>query len=762
MTQGGTLISRTIWAIAALTIILAGLAFMLRASGMAPALTGALPAFPAGESFTIGAEGSPGRVVIVTMDFLQIKDLEEGLPPNISAMAERGAIALMNVNTGRGVTPENTHATIGAGAHAVAASNAPSQGMASSDQLGNGTAADEFFRRTGLSPPAGTLVYLDIARMRLMNEGLSYPVVPGSLGEILHESGWRTAALGNSDDTHGPKRQILSIVMDSEGIVDAGSVGNEVIRPDREFTGGHSTHYGGILREYEKLGPEVRLVAVDLGDLGRLQASREYMARGHWNSWRGEAIRRSDEFIGALMGRLDLKKDLLILVSPTPGDNGEKKDRMSPVIMCGGNISRGLLVSSTTRRPGVIMNVDIAPTALNFLGLSSPGAFTGRPAGVVPGEYGVETAAGMYRVLESVYEARPYLQKGFVFFQLILLIVALGLIFMKKKGKEYLQPLFLAVMSVPLAYLLMPLFPAAGILMEGLLLVLITALLTCIFIFISQKWGSDSFLLVSCATFLVITADIMAGSPLQKVSIMSYDPVVGARFYGLGNEYMGVLIGATLVGTTSLIQYLEKRRSFLIALSGAVYAFTVYVIAAPQLGTNVGGTIAASAAFLVTFLLICGISLTWRPVLAVASTVVAVVLGLTLYDSARPVQCQSHIGRAAAQVMTGGLDEVINIIIRKSEINMKLIKYTIWSRIFLSSLGMLALLFYRPPGVMEGVREKRPFLFKGLVGVIAGSIVAFIFNDSGVVAAATTMIFGVPVLIYLVLDHMEGIKGDMV
>ena len=756
------MISRSIWGIAASTIILVGLALLLRASGAAPALTLALPAFPEEKSFTIGAQGIPGRVVVVTMDFLQVRDLEGGLPPNMAAMAERGATALMNVNTGRNVTPENTHATIGAGAHAVAALNSPAQGMAASEPLDGGTAADEFFRRTGLTPPAGSLVYLDIARMRLMNEALNYAVTPGALGEILHEAGWRTAALGNSDDPRGPQRQILSIAMDNQGIVDAGSVGREVIRPDREFTGGHSTDYSGILREYEKLPPEVRLVAIDLGDLGRLQASREYMARDHWNAWRGEVIRRSDEFIGGLMGRLDLKKDLLILTSPTPGDDGEKKDRMVPVIMCGGNISRGLLVSPTTKRPGVIMNVDIAPTALNFLDLPVPGVFTGRPAGVVPGDYGVETATGMYRVIESVYEARPFLQKGFVLFQLVLLAVSLGLIFMKKKGKEFLQPFFLAVMSVPLVYLLMPLFPAAGILVEGLLLVLFTVLLTCLFIFIREKWGIDTFLLVSSATFLVITADILAGSPLQKVSIMSYDPVVGARFYGLGNEYMGVLIGSTLVGTTSLIQYLEKRRSILIAFSGAVYAFIVYVIAAPQLGTNVGGTTAASTAFLVTFLLTCGISLTWRPVLAVASSVVAVVLGLSLYDSGRPVQCQSHIGRAAAQVMTGGLDEVINIITRKSEINIRLIKYTIWSRIFLSSLGMLALLFYRPPGVMEGVRGKRPHLFKGLVGVIAGSIVAFIFNDSGVVAAATTMIFGVPLLIYLVLDQLEGKKGDMV
>jgi hypothetical protein len=63
---------------------------------------------------------------------------------------------------------------------------------------------------------------------------------------------------------------------------------------------------------------------------------------------------------------------------------------------------------------------------------------------------------------------------------------------------------------------------------------------------------------------------------------------------------------------------------------------------------------------------------------------------------------------------------------------------------------------------MEGVRRERPYLFKGLVGLVTGSIVALIFNDSGVVAAATTMIFGIPLLIYLVLDQLEGKSQGLV
>ncbi len=120
---------------------------------------------------------------------------------------------------------------------------------------------------------------------------------------------------------------------------------------------------------------------------------------------------------------------------------------------------------------------------------------------------------------------------------------------------------------------------------------------------------------------------------------------------------------------------------------------------------------------------------------------------------------QSHIGRTASLILSGGVSEIINIISRKLAMNIKLIRYTIWSRIFLASLGCLALLFYRPSGVMELIRQKHPLLYKGLTGVLVGSILAFIFNDSGVVAAATAMIFAVYPMVYLIFEQISIKEG---
>jgi len=744
-----------------MALVLTGYVALIHTGVMSPAVKAALPVLRNWSAANFEIPASSGRVIIVVMDYLQIMDLTGEMPPNLGKLASGGAIALMNTNTGGSIIPENTHATIGWGSHA-AANNTATQVFAASEKVEKGTASDEYLRRTGFIPPEDSLVYLDIARLGLINKKHGTAVVPGALGDRLHEAGYRTAVLGNSDDHDGPRRQAVSIVMDGRGIVDAGSVSTGVTRREKEFIGGISTDYEGLLEEYQKLPADVKLVAVDLGDLSRLQHAREYMGQEHWISWRARTILRADHFLGNLMGRVDKNRDLIMLVCPTPGDNGDKKDRLSPVLMYGGGVTGGLLVTPTTRRPGIIMNLDIAPTVLNYLGLSQPENFTGRPALVMPGSFGIKSLADMYRVLEVVYEARPFLQKGYVMFQLFLLAVSLCFIFLKKKGKDYLKPFFLSVMAVPLAYLLTPLLPTGGIPALGLSVFAITLFLAFVSLSVYKRLGIDSFLFICVITMTAISADIVAGSPLQKVSVLGYDPIVGARFYGLGNEYMGVLIGSTLVGTTALIQAVYQKNRFIIPAAGAVYLFITYLVAAPQLGTNVGGTLAAASAFLVTYLLIRGISINWRRVSAIVCAVALVAMAFILYDSGRPPQFQSHIGRTAELINQGGLDAVAGIISRKSEMNIKLIRYTVWSRIFLASLAMLALLFYRPRGVMEGLRNRNPYLFRGLVGVITGSIVAFIFNDSGVVAAATTMIFGAPPLIYLVLEEMEGRCGEQV
>ena len=52
-----------------------------------------------------------------------------------------------------------------------------------------------------------------------------------------------------------------------------------------------------------------------------------------------------------------------------------------------------------------------------------------------------------------------------------------------------------------------------------------------------------------CTAIVVSLAiDIVRGAPLMSSSMAGYSFVEGARYYGIGNELMGTMLGATLVG----------------------------------------------------------------------------------------------------------------------------------------------------------------------------------------------------------------------
>lgn len=131
------------------------------------------------------------------------------------------------------------------------------------------------------------------------------------------------------------------------------------------------------------------------------------------------------------------------------------------------------------------------------------------------------------------------------------------------------------------------------------------------------------------------------------------------------------------------------------------------------------------------------------------------LLSFALWDAGQSVSLQSHFGRTINALKTNGIAEAYDIIVRKGAMNLKLIRWTIWSRVFLVILAATVLFFYWPLGVMKKAMTQYPFLAKGFWGVVSGCITALIFNDSGIVAAATMSIFMAAPLIFIVIEGQE-------
>jgi hypothetical protein len=129
------------------------------------------------------------------------------------------------------------------------------------------------------------------------------------------------------------------------------------------------------------------------------------------------------------------------------------------------------------------------------------------------------------------------------------------------------------------------------------------------------------------------------------------------------------------------------------------------------------------ALLLVSFMLVTGAFLYW--------------LNLTTSDT--PV---SHLGRTLELVRCDGLAELWKIALRKMEMNMKLIRYSLWSRVLFLLIFLVTALYFYPVGLTRKIFIGKPGFKAALGGIIAGSFTSFLVNDSGVVTAATTMLYG--------------------
>ncbi|MCK9524783.1 MAG: hypothetical protein M0R49_02500, partial [Limnochordia bacterium] len=435
------------------------------------------------------------------------------------------------------------------------------------------------------------------------------------------------------------------------------------------------------------------------------------------------------------------------LVSPYPAQEGASRGYWLTPTLCWG-LGEGLLVSGTTRWPGLITNMDIAPTILDLLRVDHSQPFIGRPASIqaLAQEESLARLGAMTEKIGVLSFYRGQVLRGLVIAQILIytavLIPLIACASLPKWAMDLLQLALIVLMAVPLGLLLWARSPTATVL-----------LLAGIFILKYRHHAAIPLVgLITLGTSLAITCDVLLGSWLIRYSFLGYDPVGGARFYGLGNEFMGVVIGSAIMGWAIAVEQRGISLGQRSILGGIVFGLLTFVVGAPALGTNVGGAISCVLGFGSTWIALAEKKFRLRTVFALGALTLVVLGALMLIDSFKSTAEQSHIGQTVELIRRDGLSAIFLIIPRKLAMNMRLLRYSMWSNALLVALVGIGASFIWPSKYISWLRENHPIIAKGIVGVVIGSSAAFVFNDSGVVAAATCLSFASSTLLLLALE----------
>lgn len=681
--------------------------------------------------------GTGKKVVLIVANGLGAADLVDSELPGIrAALQKTAAVGLMNVRAAKGTNDAaSAYLSLGTGARADA-------GSAGNLALNSG----ERFYLSGRPQKAwpvgqGKIISPSYPEMARLAMRLPYEARPGALGQALKQAGIKTEVHGNADSLGVYHREINLITMDGKGITDAGNVARPI------------NTAAAALRLIDE-STSARFIAFEFSVFSGIGLNRNFTSDQALAAEKKRALAELDSLFTRLAEPGATGRDTLtILVSPFPEPTQAKGGIFqTPVLVAGPGYS-GVLSSPSTRWRGVVTNADVAPTILGFLGIVSPAELAGRPMTSSPAPDPLADIGALNEQATANYGARSVLLTSYISL-IVAAIIGTALVLILWPGSKanvYLQPLLLVVLCFPAAALLANLFISKFVWLPMVLVPTFTLVFAVLIWLVWKKEATNAIAMPSLLATVVIVAQLAAGSALERNSVMGMSSIVGARFYGIGNEYMGVLIAASVIYLALLATGRAPLKELLTILVPAFFALLVVIVALPDMGANVGGGLAAVATSIVGFHLLRGGRLKFRHLVFVIAAMVVVIGGILMVDSLS--SSASHVGRAAAAIGSGGSTEALDIIARKIATNFMLVTHSSWTNILLAALFAIVVLKLGAPEALLDTRKRYPVIVAACKTVAVGSLAAFLLNDSGVVAAALMVTFAACSWLYLLVEE---------
>jgi hypothetical protein len=423
------------------------------------------------------------------------------------------------------------------------------------------------------------------------------------------------------------------------------------------------------------------------------------------------APRRLPQMVKRLQGN-----DLLIAIERAPPE----KNHALAIGIAGGGFD-GNLTSDSTRLDGYVLSTDVAPTILTRFGIAVPSAMSGQG---IRAEGRADPAAieSLGTRMAVISERRGPVIGLSLAAWLGLLGLAIG-VSRGRAARTGVRILGLTVVYLPLVLLFAAAVePSLGV--EQTIVLLgapALAVLTSV-----SLGGYRAFGVASALVVLAYAIDVIAGSPLTRLSLLGPNPALGVRFYGIGNELealLGVLVVAgTGAGISGIAPRLSPQRCAMVfVVTGLVSAA---VFAAGRFGADVGAAIvlpvgSAAAATAIA-------ARRRRTLLLVVAAPLLVLALVALADLVSGAN--AHLTRSVLDA--GGLDNLAQVAQRRLQLSAHSFTRPI-VLLFLPLIAALAALAVARRDRLNSFLEPFPAMRAGLLGAIAATLVGTLANDSG-------------------------------
>lgn len=645
------------------------------------------------------ASSSPPPIVIL-YDGLTAADLHSPDLPALRALADRGARSLMNTAMKGPRTHVSAVATLACGS-LVAISQRNARALLDRElpnRPGNA-------QRTGTAEePAAHFAHQSVA------SPIASDAARCAIGPLLAASRTGAPIICGNDDGTEPSRPAVLFGMSGGGAAMAGPIRGSI---DEMARAALASPTGAV---------------IDLGWAAR--------------SGNHAALERLLERVSA-----GGPHNVLVIAPRTEMQDGVPPRRLALVVAAGPSFARGLLTSPTTRTVGLIANVDVAPWMLRQAEVPAPSSFTGHPFTVVRTPNPTAALDRLDRI--TTRNAGAFLPTLMILGAITALAIFGGLA-LRKTGwaiARFCAYALVCMMTMPLAMLVTPaiepLTPnSCGWWMVTVIVSAVMVAIAAVALLaararvqrtpeagrtLAEAAVRRAAVWVSAVSVVVAIVDAATGQRLTRFALISSYQMEGIRYYGTGNEYMGLIVGMALLAAFMW----PMRTSWAIGWLGVVSV----VLGLPSMGANAGGMVAAVCASWCGVVIIRGKRVSWKQFVLGSAAGFAAAFAFAWLDQRMSGAGATHMGLALSSAQGHGVMSLATIILRKIGMNAALLmrQYTLMALVGVGGAVWLARGMLAEP--IQRAARRSPDWWRGGPAFLCGSLAAFLYNDSGIVAA---------------------------
>jgi hypothetical protein len=289
---------------------------------------------------------------------------------------------------------------------------------------------------------------------------------------------------------------------------------------------------------------------------------------------------------------------------------------------------RRTLTSQTTNQNGLVSAIDIAPTILHHLDLPTPVDMRGKPIHA-DGPLHIASLRKLKARL-GVISSRRIAAIGWVVAAWLLLLAVASLPLGARRGRTAwaMRTGALAILWIPAAQLI----PAA--LEPGRTAEFVLLVTSCfMFALVTDRllsWPRAP-LAPAIVAVVALSVDALAGTQLLIRSLLGPNPILGARFYGIGNELKSGLAVLVFAAVAAWLYPATRSRRAASVMAGAGILLAM-VEGSARIGAGVGGVILVSAGTAVATAMLLPGGVNRKRVLLIMAAPAIALLGLAALD----------------------------------------------------------------------------------------------------------------------------------